>query len=77
MTPEQILAHKVELTAADARNMSIEEEIPRSAGDLVSVEYLLKWGGPGLFRLLDAVRDLTDDVRQLSDKIDNLQKGTQ
>lgn len=77
MTPEQILAHKVKLTDADARNMSIEGEVSRSAGDLVSVEYLLKWGGPGLFRLLDAVRDLTEDVRDLSAKIDNLQKGTQ
>lgn len=52
-TAAKVLASKVELSAAAARHLG------RTAGEKVSVSYLLQWGGPGLARLAGDVEDLT------------------
>lgn len=70
VTPESFLKHKVDLSAADARNMAIPGEIRRAEGDEVSIEYLLKWGGPQSFRILDELRELRTSVDKLRKEIE-------
>lgn len=52
----RLLATQVTLTAAAAAAMSVPGEQSRAAGDTVSVNYLLQWGGAGLFRELGETR---------------------
>ncbi|GAB6898177.1 hypothetical protein [Kineosporia succinea] len=48
---------QTKLTPADAAEMTMPD-IPRKADAEVSLLYILKWGGPGLFRLYKLLREV-------------------
>jgi hypothetical protein len=67
--PEMEWDDKITLTEPDARNMSQPGYNKRKTGDKLSVGYMIKWGGPGLYRLLGRVDALTAQNAGLATQI--------
>jgi len=73
--PTMDLRTKVTLTDAGARNMTVPGYTPRESGQKLSLEYLVLWGGPGMYRILGKVDQLHAENAALAAQIGALSQA--
>lgn len=59
------LTDKIKLTEAGAAAMSAPGYTPRKEGEEVSLEYMVLWGGPGVYRLAGKVDALAKELAEI------------